>query len=233
MTDHSEAGSSDDHRSRIVQAAATLIAAGGREAATTRAVAAAAAVQAPTIYRLFGDKEGLLDAVAEWTLANFVASKARSNPSADPVEDLREGWDTYIAFGLANPAVFALMNTNPGRQSKATIKGLSVLRERVRRVALTGRLRVPEGRAVDLIHAIGTGTVLTLLAKSPEDRAGLSDDARAAAYAQVLGDRPSSRKRGLTGMASALRAGLDDIDGLSAGERQLLAELLDRIARQP
>jgi AcrR family transcriptional regulator len=36
----------------------------GRRAVTTRAVAAGAGVQAPTIYRLFGDKDGLLDALA-------------------------------------------------------------------------------------------------------------------------------------------------------------------------
>ncbi|MBC8122483.1 MAG: TetR family transcriptional regulator, partial [Gemmatimonadaceae bacterium] len=57
-----EAARVDDVRARIVVAAAGLIDSGGRDAATTRAVAAAAAVQAPTIYRLFGDKRGLLDA---------------------------------------------------------------------------------------------------------------------------------------------------------------------------
>ena len=51
-------------RERILAATAKLLAEGGREAASTRAVGAAAGVQAPTIYRLFGDKQGLLDAVA-------------------------------------------------------------------------------------------------------------------------------------------------------------------------
>ena len=52
-------------RERIVACAAELLTRGGREALTTRAVASAAEVQQPTIYRLFGDKEGLLEAVAE------------------------------------------------------------------------------------------------------------------------------------------------------------------------
>ena len=65
-----------DVRERIIAAAAKLIAAGGRDAATTRAVAAAAAVQAPTIYRLFGDKRGLLDAVAGHGMAAYLAEKA-------------------------------------------------------------------------------------------------------------------------------------------------------------
>src|SRR6478735_1483558 len=88
-------------RERILQAAAKLIAEGGRDAATTRAVAAAAAVQAPTIYRLFGDKSGLLDAVAEQAMAAYVAKKSATRPDPDPMTDLRRGWDDYVAFCLA------------------------------------------------------------------------------------------------------------------------------------
>jgi AcrR family transcriptional regulator len=63
-------------RDRIVDVAADLLRAEGRTAVTTRAVAEAAGVQAPTIYRLFGDKEGLLDAVAESEMTRFSARKA-------------------------------------------------------------------------------------------------------------------------------------------------------------
>ena len=49
---------------RIAPAAADLLQSGGIDAVSTRAVAAAAGVQPPTIYRQFGDKDGLLDAVA-------------------------------------------------------------------------------------------------------------------------------------------------------------------------
>jgi NAD-specific glutamate dehydrogenase len=41
--------------------------------------------------------------------------------------------------------------------------GMEVLRNRVRRLAATGRLRVTERRAVDLFRAASTGTVFTLL----------------------------------------------------------------------
>ncbi|NED93539.1 helix-turn-helix transcriptional regulator, partial [Streptomyces sp. SID11233] len=44
-------------RERIVAAATELLEESGREAVTTRAVAARAGVQAPAIYRLFGDKD--------------------------------------------------------------------------------------------------------------------------------------------------------------------------------
>ena len=187
-------------------------------------------VQAPTLYRLFGDKDGLLDAVAEQTLADFVASKSQREPDVDPVEELRRGWDTYVAFGLANPAVFALMYARPGRSSAAAAGGLAVLRERVRRVALAGRLRVAEEQAADLIHAMGTGTVLMLLETSPTDRAGLSHAARDAVFAAVLDEAQPALKPGAAGAASTLRAGLEAVAVLTNGERQLLDELLLRIA---
>ena len=90
----------------------------GPAAVTTRAVAQAAGVQAPTIYRLFGDKDGLLDAVAEHVFAAYVAGKSRAAGGGDPVADLRAGWDVHIGFGLANPALFGLL-TQPGRDSRS------------------------------------------------------------------------------------------------------------------
>ena len=129
------AGDRQDARARILAAASELIANGGVAALTTRAVAAAAAVQAPTLYRLFGDKRGLLNAVAEHGLATFLAHKRAMPPHPDPVEGLREAWDAYIAFGLAHPAVFAITNEvgAPASGSPAMLAGLAILRERVGR----------------------------------------------------------------------------------------------------
>src|SRR5712691_2597806 len=80
-----------DARARIVRAATELLAAGGRNAVTTRAVSAAAGVQPPTIYRHFGDMQGLLDVVARETLAVHVGEQAVRTLTSDPVEDLRRG----------------------------------------------------------------------------------------------------------------------------------------------
>lgn len=220
-----------DPRSRILSAASRLIAEGGTEAATTRAVASAAEVQAPTIYRLFGDKEGLLEAVAERTMADYIVEKGNRVSSGDPVKELRDGWDTHIAFGLAHPSIFGIMSgATSMRPSRAASAGLEILRDRVRRVARTGRLRVTEERAVDLLHAMGTGTVLTLLEKSIDQRTGLSDAARDAVFAAIISPYSQAVERGTVGAASALRADLRDIDALTAGERELLGELLERIA---
>ena len=219
-----------DTRSRIMAAAADLLAAGGADAATTRAVADAAGVQAPTIYRLFGDKQGLLEAVAERALADYVDTKSRRVPDADPLTDLRAGFDAHVAFGLANPAISALINAPQGQVSRAARAGIAVLRERVRRVAQTGRLRVSEERAVDLLHAMGTGTLVTLLQKPPGERDALFSAAREAVFAAILDEQSPAVPSGVAGMVSALRAGLDDLAVLTPGERHLLSELLHRIA---
>lgn len=223
-----------DVRERILDAASRLIASGGIAALTTRAVAAAACVQAPTLYRLFGEKRGLLNAVAEHGLAAFVAQKVAAEPHPDPVQDLRDAWDSYVAFGLANPAVFAIMNEvgAPASGSPATLSGIAVLRQRVQRVARAGWLAVPVERAVALIHAAGVGTVITLIATAPDARdPALSPSAREAVLAAVLS--PSAAHEGDVGLvplAVALAARLDEARGLTPGERLLLAELLERLS---
>ena len=223
----------DDVRTRIVVAAAGLIASGGRDAATTRAVAAAAAVQAPTIYRLFGDKRGLLDAVAEHGLAAYVADKSAREPHPDPVQDLRDGWDMHVAFGLAHPGLFAIMSDPHPRYplSPAVAAGMNVLRRRISYIARAGRLRVSEERAVALLQSMCVGTVLTLLGEPEERRdSGLSKAAREAVIAAIAGEAIAPVDPGPNGVAAALRMSLDRTSSLTGGERHLLEELLDRIA---
>ena len=105
--------SRDDTRVRIVASAIDLLNSGGRDTVTTRAVADAAGVQAPTIYRLFGDKHGLLDAVAEHGFTTYLKEKTIRKPGQDPVEDLRTGWDLHVEFGLSHPAIYLLMYAEP------------------------------------------------------------------------------------------------------------------------
>src|SRR5690242_9176934 len=160
------AGQRDGTRLRILAAAAELLAEGGREAVSTRAVSAAAGVQAPTIYRLFGDKQGLLDAVATHGFTTYLQSKTDLQLGADPVEDLRQGWDLHIGFGLANPALYSLMyaEPRPGASPPAAVTAAELLAALVRRIAESGRLRVSEEHAAQLLHAVALGTTLSLIA---------------------------------------------------------------------
>lgn len=223
---------SEGHRDQIAAAAAELLAAGGREAVSTRAVAAAAGVQAPTIYRLFGDKQGLLDAVAERGFAAYVGPKREREPGADPIEELRRGWDLHLEFGLANPALYVLMNEpRPGGPPQAAVAGIDYLRALVERIAMAGRLAVPVDDAVQLIHASGVGATLTILGQPEGQRdVTVSRLAREATITAVTTTAPATEKPGAVGAAIALRSGLSDAAGLSSAEKLLLGEWLDRIA---
>ncbi len=221
-------------RERIVEAASRILARHGREALTTRAVATAAKVQAPTIYRLFGDKRGLLDAVVAHGIAVYTHSKANHAPIADPVEDLRTGFDQHIEFGLANPAVYALMS-DPSLHLTAAKAGAQYLEQRIHRIALAGRLRVSEARAVELVHAVGLGTVLALLERPAAERdlgLGLAIDARDALVAAITTNASAPKANKVHTAAIALRAGLADLTELSPRERDLLDEWLARIAKR-
>ncbi|MFJ5268647.1 TetR/AcrR family transcriptional regulator [Streptomyces sp. NPDC088358] len=223
----------DGHRERIVTAAARLLTEGGPEAVSTRAVSAAAGVQPPTIYRLFGDKEGLLDAVVAHGFTAYLTSKTAREPTDDPVEDLRAGWDLHVGLGLSNPALYTLMygRYRPGTSSPAAVAAFAVLARHIRRVAEAGRLGIPEDRAAALVHAAGSGTTLTLIA-TPEDRRDplLSRTAREAVIAAITTDAPATAAPGPVTAAVTLRAVLPRTDALTAPERGLMEAWLDRIA---
>ncbi|MEW1887921.1 TetR/AcrR family transcriptional regulator [Streptomyces sp. NBC_00523] len=226
----------DSNRRRIIEAATRLLAKEGREAVSTRAVSAAAGVQAPTIYRLFGDKQGLLDAVAAHGFAAHVGSKASLELTDDPVQDLRTGWDFNTEFGLANPALYTLMyaQPSPGTPSPASRAALELLATHIHRIAEAGRLRVDERRATHLVQAVGGGTTLSLIATPEEQRdMTVSHLAREAVITAITTEAPASPAPGPAAAAVALHALLPRTEALTAGERALLTELLDRISAAP
>jgi AcrR family transcriptional regulator len=225
------ASSRDQTRAQLVEVAAHLLATQGPDAVTTRAVALAAGVQAPTIYRLFGDKNGLLDAVAEHGFASYLARKPPVGADADPVESLHAGWELHVGFGLANPELFRLMYTTLRTPQSRAVTGIGILQARVRRVAEAGRLRVTERRAADLIHAAGTGVVFTLIDQAAAERDDtLADTAWESVCATILTEASTGAATGSAAAAVTLRAALSELTALTAAERTLLGDWLDRIA---
>ena len=223
-------------RARVVEVAARLLQEQGPAAVTTRAVAEQAGVQAPTIYRLFGDKDGLLEAVAEHVMAAHVAAKQAQEEAAvagdhDPLTELRTSWFAQVEFGLTNPAVFRMLS-EPGRvlRSPAARSGQRVLESRVHRVAATGRLRVSEARAVGMVQAAGVGVVQVLLTTEPERRdPGLAASVYDAVLAQILTEPPAQADDGPTAAVVAFRTLAPRLDALTRAERVLLVEWLDRV----
>jgi len=234
----SESATESSTRGIVLDAAAGLLQEVGADGLTTRAVARAAGVQAPTLYRLFGDKDGLVDALAEHVMATYVGAETRVSgaPEAegrsDPVAELRGAWQAHVEFGLANPELYALLGRRRpgGPPSPATAAGVDVLRSRLRRVAAAGRLRVTVERAVTMVHAAGRGTVLALLELPASDRdPGLATAMYEAVAAAVLTSAPAVGDTTPRAVALTLDAVLGELDGLSPAERALMGEWLTRV----
>jgi AcrR family transcriptional regulator len=154
----------------------------------TRAVCEAVGVTQPVLYRLFGDKNGLLDALADDGLRRYAEHKAAQKRTDDPVTDLVAGWDDHIAFGRANPALYQLMFA-PRPRSHAQARGqiMALLEASLLRCAAVGALRTTPNAAAQLILPANIGLVLSCIAQ-PElfDDPSLSDRTRDAIFAAVL-----------------------------------------------
>ena len=222
-------------RERIIRATLDLLEAGGRGAVSTRAVSQAAGVQVPTIYRQFGDMEGLLAAAASHRFVDYVAGKRSRAQMSDPVEDLRRGWDLHVEFGLANPAVYSLMYGDPVQGVAAVAESRAHLRAVVQRIAEAGRLRVGVELAAEIIHAGGMGVTLSLIAMPPESRdptlSELTREAVLAAITTGASDDETADGPRLARRAVSLKAVLAGAAGtLTSAETCLLSEWLDRLA---
>jgi AcrR family transcriptional regulator len=219
-------------RDLIIGVTDALLRDGGRKALSTRAISSAAGVQPPVIYRLFGDKQGLLDEVAGRGFAAYLVAFDGGPTKVDPLDDLRAGWDAHIGFGLANPYLYSLVYGDPLRKrpSATALAAQGVVEEKVHRLAVAGRLAVSEHRAVQMLLAAGSGVTLTLIRSLLDERDnGLSETTREIVINAITGDIPVAQARGSIGAALAFRAQLVDVDILSAGERVLLLEILDRV----
>ncbi len=227
----------DAHRDKILKVAFSLLTKEGRDAITTRNVAEASNVQPPVLYRVFGDKNGLLDAIAVYGFTAYLKKKHPPEAASDPVEALRAGWDMHIEFGLLNPELYLLMyaDPRPGAESLAAQQAFAMLGEHMQHVAAAGRLRISATRACALYHAAAVGIMMSLLATTPKQRdPALSAIARDHALAAITTDAPAASNSDIPATASQLRALLSqkgkEQSPLSEGEYLLLSEWLTRLS---
>ncbi|WP_433112673.1 TetR/AcrR family transcriptional regulator [Micromonospora sp. CA-246542] len=159
-------------RRQILEVAAELLERKGAQALSTRVVAAAAGIRAASLYQLFGDKDGLLSALAIHAFDLYVAQKHTLSSSGDPVDDMRRGWDMHVDFGLKHPALYLLMygTDRPGRRPPAAREAQELLLTFLDRAASNGRLRVPPALAAHLTLAAVTGTTLSLIGIPESER---------------------------------------------------------------
>jgi AcrR family transcriptional regulator len=232
-------------RTRILEATATLLAASPDADVSTRAICEAAGVGAPALYRQFGDKDGLLRAVIDHAFGAYLASKRALVPSQDPVADLKAGWDSHLAFAIANPSIYRLMHsTAVTAPSEAVEESFVLLRDVLDRCAAAGRLHMSTTTAAQLVMAATVGMALSLITRPDQyPDITVADRLRDAVVDSVLTHAPANSKRRVSGSrdrsgvtvpatASALSAQLtrDPSPAMTGGETALLQEWLQRIA---
>jgi AcrR family transcriptional regulator len=230
--------SKTDIRRQILEVAAELLEREGAQGLSTRAVAAAAGIQPPALYRWFGDKEGLLAALAGYGFEKYLAEKQALRHTDDPVADLHRGWDMHVDFGLRHPAFYVLMygTESPERRPPAVDEATKLLLRYLARVAEAGRLRVPADLAARMLLAATTGTTLALIGAKEGDRdLDASHRMRDTVIASVTTDTPAVAASDLASRALALDAALSGAEQsglpLRATETALLRDWLRRLAK--
>jgi AcrR family transcriptional regulator len=152
-----------DLRDALIQAAQEILEGEGLAALSLRAVARRAGVSPAAPYHHFPDKRALLDAVAE---RGFDALTAAMTSRMDKVSSGAARLDTsgvgYVAFAVANPALFGLMFSTIGQNpavgtplDSARQRAYAVLQEAVAACSPNGNADAGEClRLWALVHGI-------------------------------------------------------------------------------
>jgi AcrR family transcriptional regulator len=175
-------------RTALLEAAEQLLVASEDSDVSTRAVCDRVGVGQPVLYRIFGDKQGLLDALAEVGLERYAARKAELDATADPIADLRRGWTDHMAFAAENPAIYRLMfSPRPGVALRARDGVLELLKGGLRRVAAMGALRHDLDESAAMILSANVGLAMNRITQ-PEvyDPPGVSTALRDAIFDRIL-----------------------------------------------
>ncbi|TXN29460.1 TetR/AcrR family transcriptional regulator [Lacisediminihabitans profunda] len=226
-------------RSTLILATAELLAQSPSGDISTRSVCEAAGVQQPVIYRLFGDKDGLLAATVDHVWDEYLGMKRSARQSADPLEDLRSGWDSHTAFAIANPNAYRLLfGSGAVDKAESADEAMRLLRVVLERLAAQGRLRVAPELAARVVMAANTGVALALILRPalyPD--MSLSTMMRDIVHSTLVSDTAPASDAGESGRIAAitLRTVLSAMPGALFSEREagLLDEWLERIQSQP
>lgn len=226
-----------DTRTSILEAAASLLASSPTADVSTRAVCEAAGVGAPTLYRHFGDKEGLLSAVVDYGFEQYLAVKRARKPSADPVKDLRDGWDSHVAFAVSHPSYYRLMHSPTVTSTpEAAKEAYQILVSVLERCAAAGRLRMSPDAAAQMVMSANIGVALMLVSRADTYASTVSKRVRDAIHAAVLTPEPNADATDAVAPIAATLSVLlrqSGQDSLSEAESLLLQEWLTRLSDAP
>jgi AcrR family transcriptional regulator len=227
-------------RDRLLVAGAQLMEASGGPEVSTRAICEAAGVQAPTLYHHFGSKDGLLEEVVSHGFRQFLSQGGDpSSDPQDPIEEIRQGWDRHVQFGLQHPAFYAYIygRVERGKRCGVVDEVQAMLLHALEPAARQGRLTISPSDAAAQILAASSGVILALIT-DPADEPDLALSLR---VRDAILESVTSRRTGrdsktaavsTTSAAIALASTLDEAPppSLSVAELALLRVWLDRLA---
>ncbi|MFJ3473446.1 TetR/AcrR family transcriptional regulator [Microbacterium maritypicum] len=216
----------------VLEQAARLLAQSPTGDISTRAVCEAAGVTQPVLYRMFGDKNGLLVAVVDHVWDQFLSAKRAAERSEDPLEDLFSGWDGHVAFAMQHPHAYRLLFANMlSTNAAAADEAMAILVENLDRLAAQGRLRIEPTVAAKLVMAANSGVALAMLRTGAQANTSLSQLMRESLYRSLLtdgGERMPDRDAAAIA-ATTLTARLGDGDDrFTPSETALFVDWLNR-----
>jgi AcrR family transcriptional regulator len=220
-------------RTVILEKAAELLARSVSGDISTRAVCDAAGITQPVLYRLFGDKYGLLAAVVDYVWDQYLSMKRAAQESEDPLEDLLAGWDSHVAFALEHPHAYRLLfATALATATDAGQEAMRLLEVHLNRLAGQGRLQVPPADAARIVMAANTGVSLALLLRRDQyPDFAVSTQMRDTVYRSLLVTNTARPAQAASVAATTLRSALSsEVPHMfSPPEAALLNEWLKRI----
>lgn len=102
-----------DLRTALVETGLAMLETGGDAALSLRALAREVGVSPTAVYRHFPDKRALLAALSQAGLAMMgSAQEAAAGSARSDIEALNASGREYVAFAMANPALFRLIFTH-------------------------------------------------------------------------------------------------------------------------
>jgi AcrR family transcriptional regulator len=132
---------------------------------STRAVCEEVGVGVPVLYRLFGDKNGLISAVVDAVFERYLSRKRAQQPSDDPVDDVYTAWDNHVAFARRNSAVYRIAYAPSLTEVPAAVdEARLLLVKRFVRCAAAGKLNTTPDEAAQAMMAACVGVNLSVLA---------------------------------------------------------------------
>jgi AcrR family transcriptional regulator len=135
---------------------------------TTRKVCELAGVTAPTLYHHFGDKQGLMQAVAERKMLAFFSGKRQQPETDDPRADLLRGWDQWLDFARQNPALIAALQRSPEISARLRAGAEAIAEGRLKRLQSVQALRTPPEQAAQVMVAASNVLVQLIQQGMPE-----------------------------------------------------------------